>query len=87
MLFSNLLIAGGLDEVKRQISCPVAVILQGDDIFYDGLIEPYREQAMVELRKLAQQVDTFMVHSLDYGQRMQLMLVSAGSISGESVEH
>src|SRR5690606_32312710 len=53
VIFSNLLIAGCLEELKRQVGCPVVVMLQGDDIFYDGLIEPYREQALQELRKLA----------------------------------
>lgn len=74
VVFSNLLIAGCLSELKRQLEVPVVVILQGDDIFYDGLIEPYRSRALVELRKLAQQVDLFVVHSQDYGRRMQSML-------------
>lgn len=74
VVFSNLLIAGCLSELKRQIDVPVVVILQGDDIFYDGLPEPYRTRALVELRKLAQQVDLFIVHSRDYGLRMQTML-------------
>ncbi len=74
VVFSNLLIAGCISELKRQLKCPVVVILQGDDIFYDSLEEPYRSQAMVELKKLAQQVDMFVVHSHDYGQRMQARL-------------
>lgn len=74
VVFSNLLIAGCLSELKRQIGAPVVVVLQGDDIFYDGLPDPYRARALVELRKLAQQVDLFIVHSLDYGRRMQTML-------------
>lgn len=74
IIFSNLLIAGCLEELKSRVGCPVVVMLQGDDIFYDGLIEPYRQQALQELRKLAQQVDLFVVHSRDYGLRMQAML-------------
>ena len=74
VIFSNLLIAGCLEELKRQVGCPVVVMLQGDDIFYEGLIEPYRQQALQELRKLAQRVDLFIVHSRDYGLRMQAML-------------
>jgi glycosyltransferase involved in cell wall biosynthesis len=34
----------------------------------------YREQALVELRRLARQVDLFIVHSQSYGLRMQAML-------------
>lgn len=74
LIFSNLLIAGCLPELKKQLSCPALVVLQGDDIFYDGLIEPYRAQALVELRKLAQSVDKFLVHSEYYGQAMQSLL-------------
>ncbi len=74
VVFSNLLIAGSLPEIKQQLGCTVAVTLQGDDIFYDGLDEPYREQALTELRKLAKHVDKFIVHSRDYGRRMQDLL-------------
>ncbi|MCA9128480.1 MAG: glycosyltransferase family 4 protein [Planctomycetales bacterium] len=74
LVFSNLLIAGCIDELKRRMNRPVVVVLQGDDIFCDSLPEPYRGQALVELRRLAKQVDMFIVHSRDYGLRMQQML-------------
>ena len=74
VVFSNLLIAGCIPEIRRRLGCPSAVILQGDDIFYDGLSEPYRGQAMTELRRLAKDVDRFVVNSQDYGERMQEML-------------
>jgi glycosyltransferase involved in cell wall biosynthesis len=74
VVFSNLLIAGCVSELRRQVTAPVVVILQGDDIFYESLVEPYRQQALAELRKLAQQVDLFVVHSQFYGQRMQSLL-------------
>lgn len=74
IVFSNLLIAGCIDEIQRQIGCPIVVILQGDDIFYESLPEPQRSLAIAELRKLAQRVDLFVVHSQAYGLRMQRML-------------
>lgn len=74
VLFSNLLIAGCLPELKRRVGCATVVVLQGDDIFYDGLIEPYRADALDELRRLAQEADQFLVHSGDYGRRMQELL-------------
>ena len=74
VIFSNLLIAGCIDELRRQVDSRMVVMLQGDDIFYDSLEEPYRQQAIRELRRLAQQVDLFIVHSRDYGLRMQDML-------------
>ncbi len=71
VVFSNLLIAGCIPELKRQLGCPVVVILQGDDIFFESLVEPHRQQALKELQRLAQLVDLFVVHSQDYGLRMQ----------------
>ena len=73
-IFSNLLIAGCIREVKSRIGCPVVVMLQGDDIFYEGLIEPYRSDALKLLKQLARDVDLFIVHSEFYGQRMQQLL-------------
>ncbi len=73
-IFSNLLIAGSIEEIHARVQCPVVVMLQGDDIFFESLIEPFRSQAMELLRKLAQKVDLFIVHSRDYGQRMQTLL-------------
>ncbi len=73
-IFSNLLIAGCIREIKSRIGCPVVVMLQGDDIFYEGLIEPYRAEALQLLKQLAREVDLFIVHSEFYGQRMQQLL-------------
>ena len=49
VVFSNLLIAGCIPEIQKRLGTPSVVILQGDDIFYEGLTEPYREQALTEL--------------------------------------
>lgn len=74
IVFSNLLIAGCAPTIKERIGCPIVVVLQGDDIFYSALTEPYKDQAATELRRLAQQVDRFVVHSTDYANRMAEML-------------
>ncbi len=71
IIFSNLLIGGAIPEIKRRIGCPTVVLLQGDDIFFEQLAAPYKEQALELLRSLAKQIDLFLVHSRDYGQRMQ----------------
>lgn len=71
LVFSNLLIGGAIPEIRRRVNCPVVVVLQGDDAFFDQLSEPYRSQSMQLLRELAQQVDMFLVHSRAYGERMQ----------------
>ncbi|MGN6546390.1 MAG: glycosyltransferase family 4 protein [Aureliella sp.] len=71
IIFSNLLIGGAIPEIRKRVHCPIVVILQGDDAFFDQLPEPYASQSMGLLRKLAREVDLFLVHSRAYGRRMQ----------------
>jgi glycosyltransferase involved in cell wall biosynthesis len=68
--FSNLLIAGSAREIKRSLSIPIVVTLQGDDIFLDSLPEPQRSQILIEMQKLAEIVDQFIVHSSFYAEKM-----------------
>ncbi|MBX3420815.1 MAG: glycosyltransferase family 4 protein [Pirellulaceae bacterium] len=75
IIFSNLLIAGSAPWLRDQLpDSRLVVMLQGDDIFYNGLIEPYRSQALTELRRLARQVDLMLLHSRQYQQRMSQLL-------------
>lgn len=70
IIFSNLLIGGAIPEIRRRLRCPIIVMLQGDDAFFEQLTEPYRSRSMDLLRKLARDVDMFVVHSRAYGLRM-----------------
>ena len=63
---TNMLIAGSVPAIKSRLQVPVLVTLQGDDIFLDQLIEPYRSQALKEIRRLVQDVDGFLVFSKYY---------------------
>ena len=67
---SNLLIAGCVPTLKRTLRTPVLVTLQGDDLFVDELPEPYQSQARHELRRLADEVDGFLVFSQYYAEFM-----------------
>ncbi|MGH7192494.1 MAG: glycosyltransferase family 4 protein, partial [Candidatus Saccharimonadales bacterium] len=67
---SNLLIAGCVPTLKRMLQAPVLVTLQGDDLFVDELPEPYQSQALAELRRLAAEVDGFLVFSQYYAEFM-----------------
>ena len=51
--FSNLLIGGAVREIKRLLSVPVVVTLQGDDVFLDSIMEPARSEILKEMRQLA----------------------------------
>ena len=70
VVLSNLMIAGSVPAIKRRLNVPVLLTLQGDDVFLDGLSEPYRSQVMQELRELAKQVDGVITHSHFYADAM-----------------
>ena len=63
--FSNILIAGCVPSLKQALGVPVVVTLQGDDIFLENLVEPYRGRAQELIRGLVEHIDGFLVHS-DY---------------------
>jgi glycosyltransferase involved in cell wall biosynthesis len=70
ILLSNMLIAGCVPAIKETANVPVLVTLQGDDIFLDDISEPYRSEAIAELRKLGPIVDGFIAHSDYYADHM-----------------
>ena len=74
LVFTNLLVAGGIPEVKRRGSTRIFVTLQGDDIFLDSLPLKFRSKAIERMRELIEHVDGFLVHSIDYAKRMGSLL-------------
>lgn len=74
VVFSNILTAGCVPELKQKLPCKVLVTLQGDDIFLKGLQSPYQEQALQEIKRLAQHIDGFLVHSEFYADAMAKFL-------------
>ena len=74
VILSNLLIGGCVPELRRRLGVRVLVTLQGDDIFLNDLVEPYREQALKQLRQLVSEVDGFLVNSRYYSEHMAAML-------------
>jgi glycosyltransferase involved in cell wall biosynthesis len=67
---SNLLIAGCVPAIKRRLGVPVLITLQGDDLFLNQLVEPFKSQALTELRRLAAEADGFIVFSQYYADYM-----------------
>ncbi len=61
--FSNALLAGVLPRLRQVFAGRVFCLLQGDDIFLDGLVEPWRQRALQLLRAHARLFDGFLVHS------------------------
>ena len=73
VLLSNLLIGGCISDLKR-LDIPVVVTLQGDDIFLEDLIEPFKTQAIDILRQIVPDVSGFLVHSEYYRDYMMSLL-------------
>jgi glycosyltransferase involved in cell wall biosynthesis len=70
LVFTNALVAGCVPDIKRVLGAKVAVTLQGDDVFLDELPPPYKQQALERIRRLAEHVDAFLVHSRYYATFM-----------------
>ncbi len=62
---TNSMFAGFARELKRELRVPVLCALQGEDLFLEELLEPYKTQALRLLRSRAQEVDGFIATS-DY---------------------
>ena len=60
------LLIGLVEPLKRALDVPVCVTLQGDDLFLDGLGEPYRAQAMTLIKDASVHVDAFLPVSQYY---------------------
>ena len=74
ILFTNALLVGTLRDLKKEFPGPVLCFLQGDDVFLNDLIEPYRGQALAILRERVQQFDGFLTHSEYYRRYMGELL-------------
>jgi glycosyltransferase involved in cell wall biosynthesis len=64
--FSNALLVGALRGLKEHYRGKVFCLLQGDDVFLDALVEPYRSQALELIHHRALEFDGFLVHSRYY---------------------
>ena len=56
--------------LKEVLNCPVLCTLQGEDLFLDGLQEPYRSEAFDLIRKQLDHVDLFLSVSEYYAEFM-----------------
>jgi glycosyltransferase involved in cell wall biosynthesis len=68
--FSNLLLCADVPRLKADFNGPVLCTLQGDDIFLEGLVEPFRSQVRELLRPIAAAIDGYIVHSRFYADFM-----------------
>ena len=64
------LLIGLAKPIKEAVGKPVCCTLQGEDLFLDGLEEPYRSQSKELIRNQLQYVDTFISVSEYYAEFM-----------------
>jgi glycosyltransferase involved in cell wall biosynthesis len=60
--------------IKEALGRPVCCTLQGEDLFLDGLLEPYRSQALALIRENIEHVDVFIAVSEYYAGFMSKYL-------------
>ncbi len=68
------LLLGMAEPLKQALNVPILCTLQGEDLFLDGLQEPYRTDAMDLIRKHIKHVDSFLSVSDYYARFMPLYL-------------
>ena len=64
------LLLGLAEPLKRTLRAPVCCTLQGEDLFLNGLGEPYRQQSLDLIRAAAVHVDAFLPVSQYYSDYM-----------------
>ena len=67
---TNSMLVGFAREIKKVLDVPVICALQGEDIFLQDLIEPYKTEALALLRERAVNPDGFVAPCRYYAQFM-----------------
>lgn len=67
---TNSLLTGLARKIKSSLNVPVLCALQGEDVFLEGLPEPYRGKALEVLQTRAADIDAFIAPSRTYADRM-----------------
>ena len=70
----NSLLIGLAAPLRRALQRPICCTLQGEDLFLNGLIEPYRRQAIDLIRRQVPDVDRFLSVSDSYVPVMSSLL-------------
>lgn len=67
---TNSMFLGMAREIKKALGVPVLCAVQGEDLFLNELVEPYKSQARLLLRERSREVDGFIATSQYYADFM-----------------
>ena len=70
VVLTNSMFIGFARPIRRRLGVPVLCALQGEDIFLEDLVEPYKTKALKELRRRAGEVDGFIAPCTYYADFM-----------------
>ena len=70
VIFSNALLVGALRVLRQRFDGPILSVLQGDDVFLDGLSEEYKQPVIDLMSQRSAEFDGFLVHSEFYRDYM-----------------
>ena len=76
---SNSMLIAIAEPLKQALGCPINCTLQGENIFMDGLLEPYRGRAKELIRSHVEHVDSFVAVSDYYAGYMSRYLQIPGA--------
>ena len=74
---TNALLLGLARTLKRELRVPVLCGVQGEDIFIDEIVEPYRTRFVAELRAHAIDVDGFVAPNRYYAEHVRGYLATS----------
>jgi glycosyltransferase involved in cell wall biosynthesis len=70
VVLPNSMLIGLAAPIRRAVGGPILCTLQGEDLFLDGLEEPYRSQSLALIRRQVPEVDGFIAVSRYYAEFM-----------------
>src|SRR5713226_426291 len=71
---TNSMLIGLARPLREALGRPICCTLQGEDLFLEGLIEPYKSRAVALIRRQVQEVDRFVAVSEYYASFMATYL-------------
>lgn len=74
VIYSNALMAGTLPSLRAAYNGPALCMMQGDDVFLDGLTSDFKQKAIKETANLAAQFDGLLSHTDFYADHMSAYL-------------